>query len=256
MSNLESTETQLWSDVELSVAVNAYLGMLVQQVEGKQFSKAAVFRDLQLGGLSKRSASSISRRMSNISSVLFDRKMPQVQGYAPLPNVGAAVKLKVIEFLIEGGLDRIAPYASTNDLLELDDRVSTLRKVGVKFTPAGNEFPAQVVVTSTTYVRDPAVKAWVLQAADGRCEGCLQLAPFLGLDGLPYLEVHHVMPLSNHGSDRITNAAALCPNCHGRCHRSLDRDEFRLQLYEQISRLEMEVPDNPFEGTAVFIDVD
>jgi 5-methylcytosine-specific restriction protein A len=92
--------------------------------------------------------------------------------------------------------------------------------------------------------------------AGGHCEGCLQVAPFNGVDGLPYLEVHHVMPLSNHGSDRVTNAAALCPNCHSRCHRSLDRDEFRLQLYEQIERLIMEVPDSPHGVIDIFIDVD
>ena len=66
MSNLEVTETQLWSDAELAAAVDAYLAMLVQQIEGKQVSKAAIVRDLQLGSLIRRSASSISRRMSNI----------------------------------------------------------------------------------------------------------------------------------------------------------------------------------------------
>jgi 5-methylcytosine-specific restriction protein A len=256
MSNLEVTETQLWSDAELAAAVDAYLAMLVQQIEGKQVSKAAIVRDLQLGSLIRRSASSISRRMSNISSVLYDLKMPQVQGYAPLPNVGSAVKARVIDLLIQGGVERIAPFAATNDQVELADRVTALRKTGVNFIPVGAKVPEQVLVTSTTYVRNPAVKAWVLQAAAGRCEGCMQAAPFLGVDGLPYLEVHHVMPLSNHGSDRITNAAALCPNCHARCHRSLDRDEFRLELYGQIPRLEMEVPEAPLDDTAVLIDVD
>jgi 5-methylcytosine-specific restriction protein A len=256
MSNLEVTESQLWSDAELAIAVNAYLAMLVKQIEGTPVSKAAMVRELQSGGLRRRSAGSISQRMSNISSVLYDLKMPQVHGYGMRPNVGSAVKSRIVELLQQGGLDRIAPYAATNDQLQLADRVTSLRKSGVKFTPLGTRVPAQVTVTSTTYVRDPAVKAWVLQVADGRCEGCLQPAPFSGVDGLPYLEVHHVMPLSNHGSDRITNAAALCPNCHSRCHRSLDRDEFRLQLYEQIPRLEMEVPDAPLEDTSVFIDVD
>lgn len=256
MSTLQPTETQLWSDAELVSAVDAYLGMLSHQIAGKHINKAAIMRQLQGGALQRRSASSISRRMSNISAVLYELKMPQVQGYAPLANVGSAVKLKVIDLLQQGGLAQLVPYAPTHEQTTLAERVSVLRKAGVDFVPAGSAAPAQMMVTTTTYVRDPAVKAWVLQVADGRCEGCLQVAPFQGIDGLPYLEVHHVMPLSHHGSDRISNAAALCPNCHSRCHRSLDRDEFRLQLYEQVERLEMEVPDARGDVTAVLIEAD
>ena len=253
MSDLEVTESQLWSDAELAIAVNAYLAMLLQQIEGKKFNKAAIARELQRNGLEKRSEDSIGQRMSNISAVLYEMKMPFVRGYGLRLNVGTAVKTRITELLRKGDLDRIVPYAATDDQAALAERVTILRKAGVNFVPAGAEAPAQVSVTTTSYVRDPAVKAWVLGAADGRCEGCLQAAPFLGVDGLPYLEVHHVMPLSNHGSDRITNAAALCPNCHSRCHRSLDRDEFRLELYEQIERLVMEVPEVPADGTAVYI---
>jgi 5-methylcytosine-specific restriction protein A len=256
MSDLKFRETQLWSDVELAAAVDAYLSMLVQQIEGKPLNKAAIARELQRGALSSRSIGSIGQRMSNISSVMYGMKMPQVQGYGMRDNVGSAIKYKIIDLLMKGGLQQIAPYAPTSDQRELAQRVTTLRKSGVAFIPPGKKIVAQVIVTTTTYVRDPAVKAWVLHAADGRCEGCFAAAPFSGVDGLPYLEVHHVMPLSDYGSDRITNAAALCPNCHSRCHRSLDRDEFRLQLYEQITRLEMEVPDGPADETTVLIDVD
>lgn len=256
MSSTDPTESQLWSDAELAIAVTAYLGMLRQQIEGKQFNKAAISRELQREHLTRRSLNSVGRRMSNISSVLFDLKMPLLQGYPPLTGVGSGVKLRIIDALYEAGLERIAPYAPTNDQAELAERVTALRKSGVPFTPAGKKVPGQVTVTTTSYIRDPAVKAWVLEMADGRCEGCLQVAPFKGVDGSPYLEVHHVMPLSSHGSDRVSNAAALCPNCHSRCHRSLDRDEFRLQLYEQIERLQMEVPDAPDADTAELIAVE
>lgn len=256
MSDLEVAEPQLWSDAELAVAVDAYLAMLTQQIEGKQIKKAEIVRGLQQGGLHRRSISSISRRMSNISSVLYERKMPLVRGYAPLPNVGSTVKVRIAELLIRGGLDRIAPFAATDDQSQLAERVSSLRKTGLQFVPPGVDVPRQVLTTTTTFVRDPAVKAWILLAANGECEGCKQPAPFLGVDGLPYLEVHHVMPLANHGSDRISNAAALCPNCHSRCHRSLDRDEFRMRLYEQIARLEIEVPGPPLDDLAIFIESD
>jgi 5-methylcytosine-specific restriction protein A len=70
------------------------------------------------------------------------------------------------------------------------------------------------------------------------------------MDGYAYLEVHHVLPLASNGSDKTTNAVALCPNCHRRCHFSLDRDAFKLALYEKIGRLEIEVPElDRVEGT-------
>ena len=120
--------------------------------------------------------------------------------------------------------------------------VTALREQTLATRPLGSFQPAMVSTIATSYVRDPAVKAWVLQVANGRCEGCDAPAPFMGGDGLPYLEVHHVMPLSSHGSDTTANAAALCPNCHRRCHSSIDRDEFKLALYQKIARLIVEVP--------------
>ncbi|WP_374725706.1 HNH endonuclease [Tardiphaga robiniae] len=55
--------------------------------------------------------------------------------------------------------------------------------------------------------------------ADGVCEECGKEAPFLKeSDGKPYLEVHHVTPLSMGGADTIDNTIAVCPNCHRQYH--------------------------------------
>lgn len=48
--------------------------------------------------------------------------------------------------------------------------------------------------------------------------------------------------LASHGSDTTTNAVALCPNCHRCCHSSIDRDNFKLHLYQKIPRLIVEAP--------------
>ena len=96
------------------------------------------------------------------------------------------------------------------------------------------------MTTSQAYVRDPLVKTWVLQNAHGRCEACGNPAPFTGEDGEPFLESHYVRPLANGGSDKITNAAALCPNCHRRCHLGADRREFTDCLYAKVPRLVLE----------------
>ena len=53
---------------------------------------------------------------------------------------------------------------------------------------------------------------------------CDRPAPFYDKNGDPYLECHHVVWLKNHGVDEVTNAVALCPNCHRKMH-SLDNKE-------------------------------
>jgi 5-methylcytosine-specific restriction protein A len=128
-------------------------------------------------------------------------------------------------------------FAPTADPGQLAERVSELRRRGITAPPAGQERPATVATTGQAYVRDPRVKAWVLENAHGRCEACGNPAPFNGEDGRPFLEGHHVWLLASGGSDRITNAVALCPNCHRRCHLAADREDFRESLYATIPRL-------------------
>ena len=130
-----------------------------------------------------------------------------------------------------------ADYAPTADERLLQQRVSKLRKTEITTTPVGQEKPATVTTTARAYVRDPLVKAWVLQKANGRCEGCRKPAPFTGDDGEPFLECHHVRPLADGGSDRISNAVALCPNCHRCSHQGANRKAFTAGLYAKIRRL-------------------
>ncbi|MCM7737031.1 HNH endonuclease [Enterobacter hormaechei] len=51
-----------------------------------------------------------------------------------------------------------------------------------------------------------------------KCQSCKSDAPFLKVDGTPFLEVHHIEWLSNGGEDSVENAIALCPNCHRQAH--------------------------------------
>lgn len=76
----------------------------------------------------------------------------------------------------------------------------------------------EVRVLRVEFQRNPDVVASVLLAADGRCDLCGDEAPFKRTDGSPYLEVHHVTPLSDRGEDTLRNAVALCPNCHREAH--------------------------------------
>jgi len=133
--------------------------------------------------------------------------------------------------------NRSADYAPTADEREFRQRVSKLREKEITTTPVGQSKPATVPTTGEAYVRDPMVKAWLLQNAQGKCEGCRKPAPFTGEDGEPFLESHHVRPLADCGSDKITNAVVLCPNCHRRSHVGADRKEFTESLYAKIPRL-------------------
>ena len=64
--------------------------------------------------------------------------------------------------------------------------------------------------------------AEVLLRANGMCECCHMPAPFIKVNCEPYLEVHHVIPLSQDGEDTVDNAEALCPNCHREKHYGIN----------------------------------
>ncbi|WP_239686100.1 HNH endonuclease [Photobacterium swingsii] len=79
--------------------------------------------------------------------------------------------------------------------------------------------PRRIVVTTSIYQRNPYVVAERLTIADGSCEKCGQIAPFIRLkDSTPYLEVHHIKRLCDGGLDILENTTALCPNCHREMH--------------------------------------
>ena len=126
----------------------------------------------------------------------------------------------------------------TADAIEFDRRVSFLRKQPSLPRPTGQQVPSRRAVTSqSSYERRPDVKAWVLLEARGICELCQQRAPFIGADGEPYLELHHVQQLAEGGPDTVENAAAVCPSCHRWLHYGRDRSEQQERLYKQVSRL-------------------
>jgi predicted HNH restriction endonuclease len=103
--------------------------------------------------------------------------------------------------------------------------------------PLGVEKPKEVVSQTIQRERDPLVRDWVARAANGICECCENPAPFELSDGSPYLEVHHIRHLVNDGSDKVSNAVAICPNCHRELHHGKHKDELVENLYACIPRL-------------------
>ncbi|WP_300626783.1 HNH endonuclease [Pseudomonas sp.] len=228
-----------WSDAELAAAVEAYLKMLACEQSSQPFNKALENRLLREGPVAGRAKGSVEFRMQNISTVLVRMGRERIEGYKPAKNVGSGVEQRIRHALAAQGVFESDDAAQTADEQTLIRRASKLQQQAFLKRPDGIAQPQKVSTVSTAFVRDPKVRAWVLKQANGICEGCGSNAPF-EVDGQPFLEVHHVKHLAQKGSDRITNAVALCPNCHQRCHRSSDREVFTEALYAKIGRLARE----------------
>lgn len=90
---------------------------------------------------------------------------------------------------------------------------------------------------SSPYMRSEFVSELAKRRAEGICElsdenGCYHGAPF-EVDGIPYLESHHVKWLSQGGEDVVENVVALCPNCHKKMH-ALNKDEDKKRLLDRL----------------------
>lgn len=103
--------------------------------------------------------------------------------------------------------------------------------------------PTKRTVQRTEFARNPYVVAAAIHRANNACEmpGCTA-ALFARVDGSSYLEVHHVVPMSEKGSDRLDNVAALCPHCHRQQHHGKDRDALRRRLQRHIRSLAISKP--------------
>lgn len=66
------------------------------------------------------------------------------------------------------------------------------------------------------------------------CMLCGKQAPFILKDGRPYLERHHIVPISEGGENTLDNIAFLCPNCHRRIH--ILQDPSDIEKLKQIKK--------------------
>ena len=61
-------------------------------------------------------------------------------------------------------------------------------------------------------------------------------------DGGVYLETHHVIPLSEGGSDTQRNVAALCANHHREAHHGARAPEIRDFLLKKLAMIGSKMP--------------
>lgn len=149
--------------------------------------------------------------------------------FATDPNLDVAA-----EAMSLGTDSDFGPTADESVLRERADRYR--RRAADLEIPAGIDRPQATTAQSQQFVRDPRVRGWVERQADGNCELCGERT-FTRPDGSWYIEVHHVVPLAEGGSDTVDNAVALCPSCHRACHHASDSLHRTEALYARIRRL-------------------
>lgn len=225
----EPIVSENWSEEELKAAVEAYVDMHTKEADGISFVKKQYYGELsdEFG----RTEKSFEYRMQNISYVYSLMGRDWVSGLKPAKNVGSN-NAAIIERLISEVEGQEFPKVA-----EFETQVISHKAKKALEKPQGIKEPDKTYSSVTNFVRDPKVKAWVLKESNGRCECCDSKAPFVTAAGEPFLEVHHLRRLADAGSDTISNALALCPNCHREMHYGENQYNLVESIYGKIDRL-------------------
>ncbi len=131
-------------------------------------------------------------------------------------------------------LSRTTNYENEDNLVIQVD-INLLKNKAIQVNPR----PQQIVQTINTYPRNNAIKNYVKKRSNYSCEKpyCNYQA-FIKENGERYIEVHHIIPLSEGGEDSIYNTVALCPNCHRALHYASNRYELRETLSNYLRNLD------------------
>ncbi|MDO7849688.1 HNH endonuclease [Hymenobacter sp. M29] len=225
-----------WRSEEVEIAVEAYMALFEQIKGGGSDIKQPVFRELS--HRHGRSVAAFNYRFRNISYVLSRMGLPTLPNFSFISYTGGTDETVIKQIIEARGY--FSDTKPTADLKHKERSMRELPALGILNAPVGKQRPTRITATVESFVRDSSVKAWVLMVADGHCENCGQPAPFVQEDGTPFLEVHHVKPLADGGSDTVTNAVAICPNCHRRFHYGADAIQLALRIVERLERLRAE----------------
>lgn len=106
-----------------------------------------------------------------------------------------------------------------NSLQQIDDEDEEYQKqVGAA------EVKLPVSSTVMKYQRDPSIAQKALRASGYVCEAVHLHTTFIGVSGNPFVECHHLIPVSmqqkfpSASLDVEENIVTLCPNCHRHVH--------------------------------------
>ncbi|CAG9297933.1 HNH endonuclease [Celerinatantimonas diazotrophica] len=218
-----------WTEEELKAAVEAYVQMHSDEANGVPCVKKQIYSGL--ANRFGRTEKSFEYRMQNISYVYSLMGREWVSGLKPAKNVGSN-NAAVIERLVSEVEGQSLPKVA-----EFETQVISYKSKANLSKPRGIKEPDKAYSQVTHFKRDPKVKAWVLKEASGKCECCSSNAPFTTAEGEPFLEIHHLRRLADGGSDTVSNAVALCPNCHREMHYGVNKSSLVSSMYSKLSRL-------------------
>lgn len=77
------------------------------------------------------------------------------------------------------------------------------------------------------------IKSFYIQENVDKCDACGK-ETFITKNNIPYLEYHHLVPLSQEGTDHILNIFGICPMCHRKFH--FCEDASRKDLYKGLNQ--------------------
>lgn len=188
-----------WTDSELESAVDAYLDMLTDELNGRRVVKAHAYRELseKVG----RNAKAWEFRMQNISHVLDGLGLRWIDGLKPAKNVGQDVAARLIKLIGE------RPFPQQISAPTLDQVTQNAVTEGA-FNPGTASDQRKRVLASIVRRRgQPAFRAALIKAYAGRCA-------VTGCDVLDALEAAHIFPYLDGETNAVSNGLLLRADIH------------------------------------------
>ncbi len=133
---------------------------------------------------------------------------------------------------IDKSITRYSDLKKAEEISEKKAKKLTDQEILNTLKTRDSNVPAESYAVTKVVHRDALVKEITKRNANGYCDLCGEPAPFRTKKGEPFLEVHHIITLSNKGPDKVTNTVALCPNCHRKIHyaNSVDDEKFLVKV--------------------------
>jgi 5-methylcytosine-specific restriction protein A len=111
---------------------------------------------------------------------------------------------------------------AAQELIQVSYKGTDLSTLRTRAMEAAKAAPKASDKTVSVYERTAVIKTYIFARANGKCEDCGEVAPFLTAKGRPFLEAHHIRRMSDGGPDDPRHMIALCPNCHRGAHYAHD----------------------------------
>lgn len=130
-----------WSDAEVSVTVGDYLAMLLAEMAGEGYSKAAHRRALLRRLAPGRTEQAVEFKHANISAAMIELGLPYIRGYKPRGNYQAAlvseIRRRLADPHVRAGLRASPPARTTGKLRKTAAPTQPLRQHGGRHVDYG-----------------------------------------------------------------------------------------------------------------------